>query len=388
MTSSSLNEIHTYVIPDAYTISLVVANANGCSDDTVAFDLIEVYDDIPPPVTKMFLVSVVDPSKVLLNWEQTNVNDLDYYEVFRLNNVTNIFDTIAKVYHSNNGTVVTIPEYVDSLVNTDLQAYSYKVQAVDKCGYGQDLNLVRAHETVYLDAVAGMQQVSLSWSPYGGCSISGYEIYRSERGGAFAAIGIVDSMTLNYLDSTTFCPYEYTYKVKALEVCGNALYDSWSNEKAATPTSTISDQFVDVVRSTVIDNAYVFTEWMPPVTLPTSVLRYDIFRSTDQVNYSMIASVPSLIHDYSDFNVMVNSQEYYYKIFVRNTCDVESDVGEIGSSILLTKLVDSSGNYLKWTQYKNWNTGVDYYVIEKQDEFGAWKEIDRVPGTITDWEEK
>jgi PKD repeat protein len=387
-TASSFNVSHIYTTPDIYTVTLIVTNANGCSDDTVAFDLIEVYDDIPPPVTKMFLVTVVDPSKVLLNWEQTNVSDLDYYEVFRLNNVTNVFDTIAKVYHSNNGTVVTIPEYVDSLVNTDLQSYSYKVQAFDKCGYGQDLSLLKAHETIYLNAVAGLQQVSLSWSPYGGCPINGYEIYRSDRGGAFALVGMVDSITLNYLDTTTFCPYEYTYKVKALEVCGNALYDSWSNEKSATPTSVISDQFVDVVKSTVVNNLYVLTEWMPPVTLPSAVLRYDIFRSTDQVNYTMIASVPALMLDYSDFNVSINTQEYYYKIIVQNICDVNSKEGLIGSSILLTKLVDSSGNFLKWTQYKNWSTGVDYYVIEKQDEFGVWKEIDRVPGTITDWEEK
>lgn len=387
-TSSLFNVIHTYVNPDVYTISLVVTNANGCSDDTVAYDLIEVYDDIPPPITRMYRVSVVNSNEVLLNWAQTNVNDLDYYEVFRLNKSTNVFDTIAKVYHSNTGTNVVVPFYKDSLVNTDLQSYSYKVQAVDKCGYSQDISLLRAHETIYLNAMAGFQQVSLSWSPYGGCSINGYEIFRSDNGGAFTSIGIVDSTTLNYLDTTTFCPYEYTYKIKALEVCGNSIYDSWSNEKAATPTSAISDQFVDVVKSTVVDNLYVLTEWMPPLTLPASVLRYDIFRSTDQVNYSMIASVPALMLDYSDFNVDVNSQEYYYKIIVRNICDVESKEGIIGSSILLRKLEDSSGNFLKWTQYKEWNTGVDYYVIEKKDEFGIWKEIDRVPGTVTDWEEK
>ena len=176
--------------------------------------------------------------------------------------------------------------------------------------------------------------------------------------------------------------------MKAIAVCGDAIYDSWSNPSSATPTSLVSEQFVDVVRSTVVDNQYVLTEWMPPVTLPNSVLRYDIFRSTDQINYSLIASVPSLILDYSDFNVSVSADEYYYKILVRNVCDVDSREGLVGSSILLTKLVSSSGNYLRWTQYKEWNTGVDYYVIEKLKEAGAWKEIDRVPGAVTDWEEK
>ncbi len=385
---SSFNAAHTYSNPDVYTITLTVMNDNGCIDDTVMIDLIEVYDELPPPITNMFRVSVNNSSEVELNWQQTNVNDLDYYEVYKWNDLSNVFDTLAKVFHSNNGTNTTVPTYKDSWVNTDSIAYSYKVQAVDNCGLRQDMSLLKAHETILLNTVAGHQQVSLSWSPYGGCSVSGYEIFRQDQGGTLNSIGFVDSLTLDYLDSSTFCPYEYIYKVKAIAVCGNAIYDSWSNPSSATPTSLVSEQFVDVVRSTVVDNQYVLTEWMPPVTLPNSVLRYDIFRSADQINYSLIASVPSLILDYSDFNVSVSADEYYYKILVRNVCDVDSREGLVGSSILLTKLVSSSGNYLRWTQYKEWNTGVDYYVIEKLNEAGVWKEIDRVPGAVTDWEEK
>lgn len=384
-TSSSMNATHTYVSPDVYTISLIVTNANGCTDDTVVVDLITVFDDIPPPVTSMYRVTVNNPREVELTWPQTSINDLDYYEVFRFNSTTSVFDTIAKVYQAINGTV---PSYIDSLLNTDSISYAYKVQTVDLCGYRQDLSLLRAHETVLVNAVAGFQSVALSWSPYGGCSISGYEIFRKENGGTFVSIGTVDSTTLSYIDSSTFCPYEYFYKVKALEVCGNSAYDSWSNTPSATPTSLISDQYVDIVRSTVVENQYILTEWLPPAILPGSVLGYDVFRSTDEITYSLIASVTSLVLDYSDYNVSVNTQDYYYKVLVKNSCDINSKEGLIGSSVLLRKLEDPSGNSLKWTKYIEWNTGVQYYVIEKLDQFGVWKEIDRVPGTVTEWEEK
>jgi len=387
--SSGFNANHIYVNPGLYTVSLSITNLNGCSDSVYYFDLIDVYDDIPPPITKLFRVTVNESDETELTWQQTNVNDLDYYEVYRYNPASLVFDTIAKVVHSNTGVNVTVPSYKDLLVNTNGSSYTYKVQAVDKCGYRQDLSLLKAHETILLNATAGFQSVSLAWSPYNGCSILGYEIFRQDyNGSAFNSIATVDSLTQNFIDTSTFCPREYMYKVKALEICGNPQYDSWSNQSFATPTSLISDQFVDVVRSTVVDNQFVLTEWMPPVVLPGSVLRYDVYRSTDQVNFALIASVPTMMHEYSDFNVDINSQEYYYKILVSNICDVESKEGQKGSSILLRKIEISSGNILKWTQYQEWASGVEYYVVEKLNELGVWVEMDRVPGAITEWEEE
>jgi hypothetical protein len=43
---------------------------------------------------------------------------------------------------------------------------------------------------------------------------------------------------------------------------------------------------------------------------------------------------------------------------------------------------------LKWTQYVQWDSGVEYFVIERLNKLGNWEEVDRVPGNITEWEEK
>lgn len=137
----------------------------------------------------------------------------------------------------------------------------------------------------------------------------------------------LDSSVHSFLDSSAVCPMEYIYRITATAICGNSVYSSNSNESAATPTSNIASQMVDVTRATVVEDEFVLIEWAAPAILPDMVDRYDIYRSTDQVNYQLVASVPNLVLDYSDLNVEVDDQEYYYKIFVQNICNVTTTEG-------------------------------------------------------------
>ena len=387
--SNLQNPQYTYTASGLYTITLIVTNGGGCSDTISKPDYIDIYDQNPPPVTPLYHVSVTAPDRVLLEWQLTNVRDLNYYIVYKLDKSTSVYDSIAQVFQTNTGINNNIPFYVDSTVNPDADTYAYKIQAVDKCGYRADYSALRAHETILLSAVGGHQKVDLNWSAYGGCSVLAYEIYRQDNlTGPFQLVGMVDSLTYSYSDTTAVCPMPYSFKVRAVEICGNPIYDSWSNDDDATPTSDINDQFVDVVRSTVVDDEYVLTEWGDPVILPGMVDRYDIFRSTDNTNFTLIASVPPAVHEYSDFNVAVDAQEYYYKVMVQNICNLTGTEGQPGSSILLQRIELGLDNLLKWTKYLNWDTGVEIYVIEKLNNQGVWEEVDRVPGNVTEWEEK
>ncbi|MBL7924320.1 MAG: PKD domain-containing protein [Bacteroidia bacterium] len=387
--SAGSDPAYVYANSGVYTVTLTVTNLNGCADTMVKVDYIDVFDQNPPPVTDLYRVTVNASAEVEINWQQTNVHDLDYYVVYKYDPASAYFDSIAQVYQNNTGINGNVASYKDSVVNCTNESYAYKVQAVDKCGYKQDLSVLGAHETILLTTTAGHQMVTLTWTPYEGCAVGAYEIYRQDNGtGSFMLVGEVDSLTLSYVDSSAICPMLYTYKVHAPGICGNPAFDSWSNEHASTPGSTIDQQFVDIVRSTVVDNEYVLTEWGTPQVLPQTVNRYDVYRSTDEVNYSLIASVPASVHEYSDFNVDIKGQEYYYKIFIRNTCDVTAREGLIGSSVLLKRMEIGPGNLLLWTKYLHWDSGVEFYVIEKMNNAGQWIEVDRVPGTVTQWEEK
>ncbi len=382
---------YLYNTPGLYGITLIVVNDNACSDTLVRPDYITIFDQNPPPVTDMYRVTVNSPGEVFMEWPAATVNDLDYYTIYRYNSITTAWDSLNQVFQTFNGGSPVIPFYTDTAtgINTLNATYSYKIQAVDKCGMRQNLSALNAHETILLNAVGGHQQLSLSWSRYGGCSITAYEIYRKDlNNGSFQLIATVDSATLSYIDTTAGCPVPYFYKVMALDICGDPAYASSSNEASATPSSDVEDQFVDIVRSTVVDDKYVLTEWGEPAVLPYLVDRYDIYRSTDKVNYQLIATVPNTAHEYSDMDVRVDDQEYYYKVIVQNICNVNAKEGLMGSSILLQRLEMGSDYILKWTKYLEWNTGVETFVIEKLNSNGSWEEIERLPGSFTEWEEK
>ena len=153
-------------------------------------------------------------------------------------------------------------------------------------------------------------------------------------------------------------------------------------------TSDLDKQFVDITRTTVVNDSYTLTEWNPPTYRSDLITSYNIYRSNDQVNYNLIATLPSQVLSYDDNNVNVDAQNYYYKVEVVNTCNIAAVQGRIGSSILLDVYEVEVSNILKWTKYTDWDSGVEKYVIEKLNNNGDWEQIKVVSGVITEWEEE
>ncbi len=386
--STETNPNYIYVGAGTYSPSLVITNQGGCVDSLSMASLITVYDQLPPPPTNIYRVSVVDNSHVKINWQLCLQHDMDYYIVYRYNSSTLNYDSIGLVSQSLFAVSGNVPEYLDAGLNTLLQSYEYKVGAVDKCGNRQPLIELKSHATIQLDAIPGFMNVKLHWSNYKGCDFGGYEIYRKEAGGSFQFLSNVDSSVTNFNDTTAYCPSEFSYQIRALSICADARFDSWSDTVSVTPFSDIGKQLVDVTRSTVVNNLFVLTEWSAPAYRPDLVDRYNVYRSSDNINFNLIASVPKNVYDYSDYNVIVNTYNYYYKIEVQNVCSAADVLGREGSSILLKSIQSEVANSLKWTRYVDWDLGVEKYVIEKLNAYGVWEEVETVSGNVTEWEEK
>ena len=370
----------------SYPVKLVVTNSGGCSDSLELTNFITVFDTLPPAPVRLRRVSVEPGVHVSVEWFGSTEVDVDYYEVLRLDPVTGFYDSLGSVTHAS---CIGLPfaSFVDHQVATASSNYTYKVRAVDKCGYTSSVPDSLTHTTILLNSQAGLHQVQLSWSPYEGCEVGAYRIWRAnDFGSAFELIGEVTGAMSSYVDSTSWCPFDYQYRIEATPLCGNSQVYSLSNVVTSQPVSQIQSQRVDIVRSTVVDDRYVLTEWSEPDVLPQAVLEYLVYRSEDGINFNSVGSVPAGIYSYDDRAVDVDWNRYIFRIQTRNVCDVQTDLGRIGSSILLEKSEAGSVDFLKWTQYVDWDTGIEKYVIQKLNEQGQWVDEKVFPPTITDWE--
>lgn len=383
--SLQIDPIYTYLNSGNFEPYLIVVNQGGCQDTFYMASPIVVYDSAPPLPTAISYVTVLDNSSVKITWPKSNEPDITKYIVYRLNLTSGGYDSIATLLQQPS----SIFTYVDSGLNTLQNAYTYKVQAHDYCGGFQLLENLMAHKTIEVSVVGRFMKNDMRWNHYLGCDFSHYEIYRKENvNSSFVFLTSISKSINNYLDTTAYCEGEYAYQIKAVAICGDARFDSWSDTTKAFTTSDLGKQFVDITRTTVVNDSYTLTEWKPPSYRSDLITSYNIYRSVDQVNYNLIATVPSQASYYDDYNVNVDAKNYYYKVEIINTCNSATQQGRIGSSILLDVYESEITNILKWTKYTDWNSGIEKYVIEKLNSNGDWEQIKVVSGSITEWEEE
>ena len=150
----------------------------------------------------------------------------------------------------------------------------------------------------------------------------GYEVYRQDQGtGAFNLIGTTPATVFSYYDSTIYCGMLAAYRVKAIDLCGEG-FTAWSDIELIDAPGILSGQKVDIVRSTVMNDSYVFTEWAPPALAPQLVTNFELYRSLDMTSWNLLVTLPATETSYSDFTTDVMKQNYYYKIKVNNLCNL------------------------------------------------------------------
>lgn len=385
-TSTNENPQATYNFPGFYTVSLQVTNANGCGHDTTFPAYIQVYDTVPPTESKIYSVSVVSNSTVDITWENNPAIDLGAYILYRLNRNTNQYEIIHTETNIQNTNFALTSTYTDTGLNTLRNTYTYKLQATDICGNTIPLDRLTAHTTINVSSQPAGTDIDVRWTPYGGCPVATYEIYRCTPGEPMQYIATVDGSVQAYLDTTFECPFPYSYRVLATDLCGTT-YTSYSDTSQTIPLNIFEGQVVDVIRSTVVDNSYVLTEWKQPTVLPEKVAQFDIYRSTDNQNFRYVASVPAQQTDFSDHQVNVQADQYFYKIQVVNTCNITQELSPNTSTIVLKGEMDDSRHvWLRWTSYIGWDLGVEYFVLEKKDENGNWIFLQQVDGETTQFD--
>jgi len=376
ITSSQQNPSAVFINPGLYSISLLITNSTGCKDSLVKTAFIEVYDFNPPEESTIKVVTVISDNSTSLSWNKSLANDFSYYKIYRNDLATGNYFPIGTINNSSETTFLDANN-----VNTLFDSYCYKVQTVDICGYALPLDSLHEHCTINVTAKGINDNVLVNWTPYIGADVGSYSIFRKEIADADDfLIAIVPSNILTITDTTLACPINFSYRIKANNLNGNSVFSNSDTSVAKPPYHGLANQQVDIVRSTVINNTQVLTEWNAPVISPEKVTGYKIYRSTDNIHFSLLTNVLSSVHEYIDEDVDVNTQNYYYKIKVANSCGIGSLESNKSSSIFLkAELINGNVN-LNWTSYDGWNTGVDHYMIEKMNKQGVWEIIKTVDG--------
>lgn len=379
--SNLINPSNVYVNPGTYAVSLMVNNANGCSDTLLMASLVEVFDTIPPPLSDLVRVTVVNESTVNIFWMQNTANDFQRYELYRQNNVNGVFELVQSFGD------IHLTSFSDQNLNTLNQSYCYKIKTIDRCGYALPIEQANEHCTIDITAQTQTNNtIDVHWSPYVGKQVTNYVIYRREENAPNTeTVATVPGHITSIIDSTVICPVKYRYSVVAKDLNGQLHIDSDSDYDDIEPIENLfTDQKVDAARSTVVQNKFVLTEWATPQVMGQYVTGYKILRSTDDVNFEQIAEVPAYQNTYIDQDVDVNKTKYYYQIMSINVCLIDGKQGVKSDNIVLKAKADEAwGINLEWTPYLNWTNGVAFYIVEKLDENGQWKVIKQVNGSVT-----
>ena len=190
-----------YNLPSGNYIVTISNPSNGCFfSETVSVNATPNF-----PFSEICLVSVDSlDGKNKIIWEKIPNQGIEFYKIFKQNSTTSQFDSIAIVH------VDSFSVFKDNNSNPSQQSASYRISAVDSCGY--EVSNFNEHTTIHLSANQGVNNnVNLQWNAYNGFSYPNFEIYRSNNGLAYVQIGTVANSSLSYTDLTPPSGTNYYY---------------------------------------------------------------------------------------------------------------------------------------------------------------------------------
>jgi len=368
--------------PGIYDVQLIATDALGCSDTAFVAGYVEVQETVIPPNIEIYSVSVLDDNSLHLQFENYPLNDFKAYHIYRMDNGGN-YVQVATI--SNQSTTEFIDQ--DAALDCSQNSYCYRVVSENLCDAVSPLEQAQTHCSIELSTMAGIDQITLMWTPYMGWGqVQAYEVYRANSydTNAVSLIATVAGNTLSFTDTNTFCREQINYRIRAIEQGGNG-HVSYSDTSGTSPIHLEPTETAHMVTATVVADSYIELQWGDyPGYKPQTYLLY---RSADAGGtWEEIGQFPATERTAEDYDVLVDTFSYAYRVQVVDSCGDVSPFGRVGKSILLEAYLPAGENAprLSWTPYLNWERGVARYEIEVlNDATGQFEQVGMVQGDAT-----
>jgi len=185
-TSQSIN------VTSSGTYSVSVTGANGCSASSAPFNVNASFV-AAPQVCIVGMDSLTNENRIV--WEKPITTGIDSFYVYKETNVSDVYTKIGATDYN----VLAI--YLDVNSNPAVQAYRYKISALDTCGV--ETNVGDFHKTIHLTINQGIGGAwNLIWSHYEGINFGSYNIYRGTDPTNISLLTTIQSNLNSYTDLT------------------------------------------------------------------------------------------------------------------------------------------------------------------------------------------
>jgi gliding motility-associated-like protein len=331
----------------------------------------------------MDTVSVTPGNNVEISWYPSTSSDVVGYYVYEwLNNSWQIIDTVK-------GINSTYFNYIGSTPNNGSEKFC--VAAFDSCTNLSPLS--PPQNTIFLQNFPDKcaQTDSLSWNAFIDLlgSIGKYNVYESVNGKPFTLLGSTNNTGytqtgLNKIE--TLC-----YYIQVVDK-SNPSITAASNIICYQTTLPPPPKFSYLQSATVINNYGTCTATQNQVNwyvdTGAGIETFEIYRadSAKGANASVgtvNAASGKVFYSFVDPTANPNMESYVYKVYSKDSCNFITDSTNIGQTIFLTAVGNSTGqNVINWNGYANWQQGVANYTIYRNEDCGAFTAINTFTGSL------
>ncbi|MFN5147994.1 MAG: PKD domain-containing protein [Flavobacteriia bacterium] len=280
--------------PGQYT--LTITGANNCESNAIYTIAYETPEQNP-----ICVVTVTNSQNNKIAWEKVASSGVASYNIYKESSAAGLYYLVGNIPYDS------LSIFIDTISNPAVQAYRYKIAAVDNCGTESVVSA--QHKTIHLTQNIGIGgEVNLIWDNYEGFSYATYNILRYDDQGGWQILTSLPSNVNSYSDLAaplaTATSLHYLIEIELDQPCVSTKVEN-NNTTRSNRTEAVSGPLDDVGLEELIAESEIHVYPNPTQDDIHVYLNVGDFQN---VNCQLIDAQGRIVHEIL-FNQIENGQE-------------------------------------------------------------------------------